>query len=68
MAGVNLVNRGGAEAQALRQWYIGPTLVDLLDLLEPPTRDIMSPLRFPTVHFSVPVDSLKLSAYPSDLV
>jgi len=31
----------------LIQWYSGPTLVDLLDQLEPPTRDLTSPLRLP---------------------
>lgn len=47
MAGINLLHRDGEEAEALRKWYKGPTLVDLLDVLEPPTRDILSPLRFP---------------------
>lgn len=47
MAGINLVSREGPEAGPLREWYNGPTLVDLLDALEPPTRDILSPLRFP---------------------
>lgn len=47
MAGVNLVNKDSPEAQNLRAWYKGPTLVDLLDKLEPPTRDINAPLRFP---------------------
>ncbi|TCD66818.1 Hsp70 suppressor, GTPase facilitates ribosomal subunit dissociation [Steccherinum ochraceum] len=47
MGGINLVNREGPDAEPLRKWYKGPTLVDLLDVLEPPTRDIMSPLRFP---------------------
>lgn len=47
MAGINLLNRDGVEAERLRSWYNGPTLVDLLDVLQPPTRDIMSPLRFP---------------------
>lgn len=30
MQGINLVNRDGAEATSLKQWYSGPTLVDLL--------------------------------------
>ncbi len=47
MAGVNLLARDTPEAQALKAWYKGPTLVALLDKLEPPTRDIMAPLRFP---------------------
>jgi elongation factor 1 alpha-like protein len=63
MSGINLTGRKGPEAEALRQWYNGPTLVDLLgtvffdrldkhltfslDKLEPPNRDINSPLRFP---------------------
>ncbi|KAI0347453.1 hypothetical protein BDW22DRAFT_1321345 [Trametopsis cervina] len=47
MAGINLVNRDGAEAAPLRAWYQGPTLVDQLDRLEPPSRDLTSPLRFP---------------------
>ncbi|ETW84471.1 hypothetical protein HETIRDRAFT_63200 [Heterobasidion irregulare TC 32-1] len=47
MAGVNLTNRKGAESAILTQWYSGPTLVDLLDILQPPMRDISSPLRFP---------------------
>ncbi|EMD40448.1 hypothetical protein CERSUDRAFT_43937 [Gelatoporia subvermispora B] len=47
MAGVNLTSRDAEDAKVLRQWYSGPTLVDLLDGLEPPTRDIAAPLRFP---------------------
>ena len=63
MAGINLVEREGEEAEALKAWYSGPTLVDYLgmysasglsiathslpDQLEPPTRDITAPLRFP---------------------
>ncbi|KDQ64952.1 hypothetical protein JAAARDRAFT_117557 [Jaapia argillacea MUCL 33604] len=47
MSGVNLVNRDGTDASLLSKWYKGPTLVDLLDRLEPPIRDITSPLRFP---------------------
>lgn len=63
MLGVNLVERKAPEASVLSQWYRGPTLVDLLgtlgplcrciftsyflDKLEPPMRDIDSPLRVP---------------------
>ncbi|KAI0939644.1 hypothetical protein AcW1_004605 [Taiwanofungus camphoratus] len=47
MAGVNLVARDGPEAEALRKWYNGPALVDLLDMLDPPSRNIDAPLRFP---------------------
>ncbi|KIP09197.1 hypothetical protein PHLGIDRAFT_68070 [Phlebiopsis gigantea 11061_1 CR5-6] len=47
MSGINLVNREGEGAEVLVTWYSGPTLVDYLDELEPPTRDIMAPLRFP---------------------
>ncbi|KAF8138143.1 P-loop containing nucleoside triphosphate hydrolase protein [Boletus edulis] len=47
MLGVNLVERKSPEASFLSQWYRGPTLVDLLDKLEPPVRDIESPLRLP---------------------
>ncbi|KAH0839622.1 P-loop containing nucleoside triphosphate hydrolase protein [Lanmaoa asiatica] len=47
MLGVNLVERKAPEASALSRWYRGPTLVDLLDKLEPPARDIESPLRVP---------------------
>lgn len=47
MLGVNLVNRTSADAAVLSKWYNGPTLVDLLDELEPPTREIASPLRLP---------------------
>ncbi|OBZ76119.1 HBS1-like protein [Grifola frondosa] len=46
MEGINLVTRG-KEAKALSEWYQGSALVDLLDELEPPVRDIMAPLRFP---------------------
>ncbi|EFI27667.1 EF Tu GTP binding domain-containing protein [Coprinopsis cinerea okayama7 len=45
--GVNLLDRKGDKASELNQWYRGPTLVDLLDKLEPPTREISSPLRLP---------------------
>ncbi|KAG1842211.1 P-loop containing nucleoside triphosphate hydrolase protein [Suillus subluteus] len=47
MFGVNLVNCTDADASALSKWYKGPTLVDLLDKLEPPTREIASPFRLP---------------------
>ncbi|EGO01586.1 hypothetical protein SERLA73DRAFT_176962 [Serpula lacrymans var. lacrymans S7.3] len=47
MLGVNLVNRTGPDAATLAAWYKGPTLVDLLDKLEPPLRDLTSPLRLP---------------------
>ncbi|KAF4602370.1 Hsp70 suppressor, GTPase facilitates ribosomal subunit dissociation [Pleurotus pulmonarius] len=45
--GVNLVSLGGDDGKLLKQWYTGPTLVDLLDVLEPPQRDIAAPLRIP---------------------
>lgn len=63
MLGVNLVNRTGHDASELSKWYKGPTLVYLLgepyhivpvlivkrflDKLEPPAREIASPLRLP---------------------
>ncbi|KZT12882.1 uncharacterized protein LAESUDRAFT_639901 [Laetiporus sulphureus 93-53] len=47
MAGVNLTARKGPYADALNTWYSGPTLLDLLDRLNPPSRDITAPLRFP---------------------
>ncbi|KAH8118532.1 EF Tu GTP binding domain-containing protein [Phellopilus nigrolimitatus] len=47
LSGVNLVTREGQESEALNTWYKGPTLVDLLDNLEPPNRAITAPLRFP---------------------
>ncbi|KAH9963259.1 EF Tu GTP binding domain-containing protein [Russula dissimulans] len=48
MSGVNLVNREGQDAAVLNTWYSGPTLVeDGVDRLQPPRRDINSPLRFP---------------------
>ncbi|KAI0722180.1 EF Tu GTP binding domain-containing protein [Cerioporus squamosus] len=46
MEGINLSQPPPA-ASPLHSWYKGPTLVDLLDALEPPTRDINAPLRFP---------------------
>lgn len=45
--GVNLLSLSGPDATELKAWYSGPTLVDLLDKLEPPTRDVDSPLRIP---------------------
>lgn len=47
MAGINLVDLDNPDASLLKQWYKGPTLVNLLDQLEPPSRDIIAPLRFP---------------------
>ncbi|KAG0699857.1 P-loop containing nucleoside triphosphate hydrolase protein [Suillus ampliporus] len=47
MQGVNLVGRTNPDALALSKWYKGPMLVDLLDKLEPPAREIASPLRLP---------------------
>ncbi|KAJ6567175.1 P-loop containing nucleoside triphosphate hydrolase protein [Mycena vulgaris] len=47
MLGVNLVACEGDDAKQLLQWYKGPTLVDLLDKLEPPSRDIAAPVRIP---------------------
>ncbi|KAH9050142.1 EF Tu GTP binding domain-containing protein [Lactarius hengduanensis] len=47
MTGVNLIGREGQDAVALNTWYSGPTLVELLDRLQLPRRDIISPLRFP---------------------
>ncbi|KAJ7667697.1 EF Tu GTP binding domain-containing protein [Mycena polygramma] len=47
ISGVNLVHCEGEDAKQLLQWYKGPTLVDLLDKLEPPSRDISAPLRIP---------------------
>ncbi|KAI0824664.1 EF Tu GTP binding domain-containing protein [Trametes gibbosa] len=46
MEGVNLA-RAEPVTSPLYQWYKGPTLVDLLDALDPPIRDINTPLRFP---------------------
>ncbi|KAI0310676.1 EF Tu GTP binding domain-containing protein [Amylostereum chailletii] len=46
ISGVNL-SKMGHDAKSLAQWYKGPTLVDLLDVLQPPARDINAPLRFP---------------------
>ncbi|KAI0761724.1 P-loop containing nucleoside triphosphate hydrolase protein [Irpex lacteus] len=47
MAGINLAQRDQAEAARLREWYEGLTLVEQLDLLQPPSRDLTAPLRFP---------------------
>jgi len=47
MSGVNLVKREGQDAAVLNTWYSGPTLIEVLDRLQPPRRDINSPLRFP---------------------
>ncbi|KZT39634.1 hypothetical protein SISSUDRAFT_623284 [Sistotremastrum suecicum HHB10207 ss-3] len=47
MLGVNLVDTNQPEAEALRKWYSGPTLADLLDVLTPPPRLIESPMRLP---------------------
>ncbi|KAK0231135.1 EF Tu GTP binding domain-containing protein [Armillaria fumosa] len=46
MDGVNLAEKP-KEVEEFTSWYVGPTLVDCLDKLEPPTRDIASPLRLP---------------------
>ncbi|KAJ7095088.1 EF Tu GTP binding domain-containing protein [Mycena belliarum] len=45
--GVNLAKCEGDDAKKLLRWYHGPTLVDLLDKLEPPSRDITAPVRIP---------------------
>ncbi|CCM03373.1 uncharacterized protein FIBRA_05503 [Fibroporia radiculosa] len=47
MAGVNLTARVGTDSEFLNKWYTGPTLVELLDRLDPPSRNISAPLRFP---------------------
>jgi elongation factor 1 alpha-like protein len=47
MEGVNLLDRQGEASEELNGWYNGPTLIDQLDKLEPPVRDIASPLRIP---------------------
>ncbi|KAJ6627523.1 P-loop containing nucleoside triphosphate hydrolase protein [Mycena sp. CBHHK59/15] len=47
MLGVNLVRCEGDDAKQLLQWYNGPTLVDLLDMLEPPSHDVAAPVRIP---------------------
>ncbi|KAJ2915042.1 hypothetical protein MD484_g5392, partial [Candolleomyces efflorescens] len=48
--GVNLLSLSGVDAEELKVWYSGPTLVDLLDKLEPPARDVESPLRIPVAN------------------
>ncbi|CAK5276059.1 unnamed protein product [Mycena citricolor] len=50
MMGVNLVTCDQKEAQGLIQWYKGPTLFDLLDKLEPPKRDLTTPVRIPVAN------------------
>ncbi|KAJ2933483.1 hypothetical protein H1R20_g3626, partial [Candolleomyces eurysporus] len=45
--GINLLSLTEPGATGLKAWYSGPTLVDLLDKLEPPARDVDSPLRIP---------------------
>ncbi|KAL1681342.1 EF Tu GTP binding domain-containing protein [Schizophyllum commune] len=47
MQGINLANRDDEEAAPLKAWYDGPTLLDVLDQLDPPARDITAPLRIP---------------------
>lgn len=47
MQGINLLQREGADSSSLREWYSGPTLVDFLDQLDPPARDVTAPLRIP---------------------
>ncbi|KAJ1040674.1 hypothetical protein NDA11_000192 [Ustilago hordei] len=46
--GENLAVR--EEGGALSKWYKGPTLVDILDTLEPPARLLDSPLRLPVTN------------------
>ncbi len=38
------------EGGALSEWYKGPTLVEILDTLEPPARLLDSPLRLPVTN------------------
>lgn len=47
LQGINLSACKGQEATRLLQWYNGPTLLDLLDALVPPSRDIIGPFRMP---------------------
>ncbi|THV05438.1 EF Tu GTP binding domain-containing protein [Dendrothele bispora CBS 962.96] len=47
MQGVNLTAGENETSKDLRSWYDGPSLVNCLDQLEPPTRDIYAPLRIP---------------------
>lgn len=42
--GENVLQRQDA---ALSSWYDGPTLLDVLDTLDPPTREVDGPLRMP---------------------
>ncbi|CAO1630087.1 unnamed protein product [Parajaminaea phylloscopi] len=44
-AGENVSRR--AAGSALSSWYSGPTLLDVLDSLDPPVRDVDAPLRMP---------------------
>ncbi|EST09005.1 Translation elongation factor EFTu/EF1A, domain 2 [Kalmanozyma brasiliensis GHG001] len=46
--GENLAVR--EEGGALSAWYTGPTLVEILDALEPPARQLDSPLRLPVTN------------------
>ncbi|KAJ9474783.1 Elongation factor 1 alpha-like protein [Pseudozyma hubeiensis] len=46
--GENLAVR--EEGGALSAWYSGPTLVEVLDALEPPARQLDSPLRLPVTN------------------
>lgn len=48
--GVNLVTRDIPEASRLSEWYSGPTLVELLEQLEPPGRAVEAPFRFPVTN------------------
>ncbi|KAK7695563.1 hypothetical protein QCA50_000199 [Cerrena zonata] len=62
MAGVNLVAIDGTDSKALAAWYKGPILCDLLDELEPPTRDLNTPLRFPVANvFKTPSSAVAIS-------
>ncbi|SJX64460.1 related to translation elongation factor HBS1 [Sporisorium reilianum f. sp. reilianum] len=45
--GENLAVREGG---ALSEWYSGPTLVEVLDALEPPARQLDAPLRLPVTN------------------
>ncbi len=48
MVGENLSQRD--PKGLLQDWYKGPTLVDVLDALEPPTRQLDAPLRMPVTN------------------
>ncbi|KAH7105560.1 P-loop containing nucleoside triphosphate hydrolase protein [Auriculariales sp. MPI-PUGE-AT-0066] len=50
MGGINLVNGSGDDVKALTQWYSGLSLIDCLNELEPPQRQIDAPLRIPLVN------------------